>query len=154
MAENGYDCVASDLLCTETESFCSDDLDSLTIGQQKNEINIKDLIFGKNGSRSEGLIDLPKITEESFSFMVQREIDFLPKDDYLKRLRSGDLDLSVRREAIDWIWQVFLLVLINFFNQFNTIHHLFVLFLGFFSPFKNGGICFIALSKLITYIYL
>ncbi|XP_055810962.1 cyclin-D4-1-like [Solanum dulcamara] len=105
MAENGYDCVASDLLCTETESFCSDDLDSLTIGQQKNEINIKGLIFGKNGSRSEGLIDLPKITEESFSFMVQREIGFLPKDDYLKRLRSGDLDLSVRREAVDWIWQ-------------------------------------------------
>ncbi|XP_015170289.1 cyclin-D4-1-like [Solanum tuberosum] len=94
-----------DLLCTETESFDFDDLDSLTIGQKKNEINNKDLIFGKNGSRSEVLIDLPKISEESFSFMVKREIDFLPKDDYLKRLRSGDLDLSVRREAIDWIWK-------------------------------------------------
>ncbi|KAK4716854.1 hypothetical protein R3W88_015192 [Solanum pinnatisectum] len=94
-----------DLLCTETESFDFDDLDSLTIGQKKNEINNKDLIFGKNGSRSEVLIDLPKISDESFSSMVKREIDFLPKDDYLKSLRSGDLDLSVRREAIDWIWK-------------------------------------------------
>lgn len=104
-----------DLLCTETESFDFDDLGSLGIGQKKNEINNKDLIFGKNGSRSEVLIDLPKISEESFSFMVKREIDFLPKDDYLKRLRSGDLDLSVRREAIDWIWKVFLLFFL-FFN--------------------------------------
>jgi hypothetical protein len=28
------------------------------------------------------------------------------RDDYLKRLRSGDLDFSVRREALYWIWKV------------------------------------------------
>ncbi|MCD7470270.1 hypothetical protein HAX54_009994 [Datura stramonium] len=104
MADNSYDCVASDLLCSEAESFCFDDLDSLTIGQKNNENNSKDLSFGKNG-RSEALVDFPSLSEESFSFMVQREIEFLPKDDYLKRLRSGDLNLSVRREALDWIWK-------------------------------------------------
>ncbi|CAN4097317.1 unnamed protein product [Withania somnifera] len=106
MAKNSYDSVVSDLLCTETESFFFDDLDSLTIGGQKsNGINSKDLSFSKNDGRSEGLIDFPSLSEENFSFMVQKEIDFLPKDDYLKRLTSGDLDLSMRREALDWIWK-------------------------------------------------
>ncbi|XP_060213141.1 cyclin-D4-1-like [Lycium barbarum] len=96
--------MADNLLCTETESICLDDLGSLTISQQNNEINSKDLSFANNG-RSEPLIDMPSLSEESFGFMVQREIELLPKDDYLMRLRSGDLDLSVRREALDWIWK-------------------------------------------------
>lgn len=133
MAKNSYDCVVSDLLCTETESFCFDDLDSLTIGQKNNEINSKDLSFIKNGSGSEGLIDLPSLSEESFSFMVQKEIDYLPKDDYLKRLRSGDLDLSVRREAIDWIWKAYMhhgfgglsfYLSINYLDRFLSLYEL------------------------------
>lgn len=148
MAENSYDCVASDLLCTETESFCFDDLDSLPKGQQMNEINIKDLSFTKNGGRSDGLIDLPKISEESFSFMVQREIEFLPKDDYLKRLRSGELDLSVRREAVDWIWKACMhygfgelsfCLSINYMDRFLSLYEL---------PRKSWAVQLLAVSCL------
>ncbi|KAM1620471.1 hypothetical protein ACFXTN_017445 [Malus domestica] len=37
--------------------------------------------------------------------MVKRESEHLPTHDYLRRLRSGELDLSTRREALDWIWK-------------------------------------------------
>ncbi|KAA8546743.1 hypothetical protein F0562_003172 [Nyssa sinensis] len=55
--------------------------------------------------RSEPLINLALQSEESFGLMIEREREHLPKDDYLKRLRSGELDLGVRREALDWIWK-------------------------------------------------
>lgn len=44
-------------------------------------------------------------SEETVRAMVEREREHLPREDYLKRLRSGELDLSVRREALDWIWK-------------------------------------------------
>ncbi|KAF3678907.1 putative 6-phosphofructokinase 5, chloroplastic-like [Capsicum annuum] len=108
MAKNSYDFVGVDLLCTEAESCVFDDFDSLDIGEKNDEITSKDLSFIENGSGSDGLIDLPILSEERFSFMVKKEIDFLPKDDYLKRLRSGDLFLSVRKEAVDWIWKAYM----------------------------------------------
>ncbi|KAJ8541988.1 hypothetical protein K7X08_016854 [Anisodus acutangulus] len=126
--------MADNLLCTEKESICFDDLDDscLTIGQQNNEINSKDLNFIKNG-RSEGLIDMPSLNEECYGFMVQREIDFMPKDDYLMRLRSGVLDLSVRREALDWIWKAHMhygfgelsfCLSINYLDRFLSLYEL------------------------------
>ncbi|XP_009614641.1 cyclin-D4-1 isoform X1 [Nicotiana tabacum] len=132
MADNIYDCVASNLLCTETKSLCFDDLDSLTISQQNIETNSKDLSFS-NGIRSEPLIDLPSLSEECLSFMVQREMEFLPKDDYLERLRSGDLDLSVRKEALDWIWKAHMhygfgelsfCLSINYLDRFLSLYEL------------------------------
>lgn len=46
-------------------------------------------------------------SEEFIKEMVEKEKQHLPSDDYIKRLRSRDLDLNVgRREALNWIWKV------------------------------------------------
>ncbi|KAJ8551645.1 hypothetical protein K7X08_021660 [Anisodus acutangulus] len=109
MGEKSNDCVASNLLfCTETKNLCFDDLDSLVNNDdQKIQENSKILNFNDYGGRSMALIDLllPSLSEESFCVMVEREKNFLPKDDYLNRLRTGDLDLNIRREALNWIWK-------------------------------------------------
>ena len=47
-----------------------------------------------------------KLTRVAGLGLVGREKENLPQDGYLKRLLSGDLDLSVRKEALDWIWKV------------------------------------------------
>lgn len=123
----------------EDNNFCViDDLDCLVNDDdQKNQEKSKVLSF--NNDRSVALIDLlpSPLSEESFCVMVEKEKDFLPENDYLMRLRSGDLDLNVRTEAVNWIWKVnymfflflfllllnfliflkmLVLVLINFFN--------------------------------------
>lgn len=66
---------------------------------QTHQINIS------NGRSEPSIID----------FLLLREKEHLPKSDYLTRLRSGDLDLSVRRDALDWILKV------GFFNYFSTM---------------------------------
>ncbi|GFS39561.1 cyclin d4;2 [Actinidia rufa] len=101
MADISFDCSASNLLCTESNNLCFDDLDSVTTDDQTHESNNQNLGFVSD--RSGPLIGLPLLSEESFCLMIERERQHLPRDDYLKRLRSGGLDLSVRREALDWI---------------------------------------------------
>ncbi|KAI8536385.1 hypothetical protein RHMOL_Rhmol10G0253000 [Rhododendron molle] len=87
------------LLCTETTNVCFDDLDS---DQTQDETTNQNLGFGND--RSEPLIGWPMLSEECFCLLVEKERGHLPKDDYLKRVRSGDIDLgAVRREAMDWI---------------------------------------------------
>ncbi|GFY94065.1 similar to CYCLIN D4;1 [Actinidia rufa] len=103
MADISFDCSASNLLCTET-NLCFDALDSVTTDDQTHQTNNQNLGLGSD--RSEPLIGLPLLSEESFYLMIERERQHLPGDDYLKRLRSGGLDLGVRREAFDWIWKV------------------------------------------------
>nr|GMC57269.1 cyclin-D4-1-like [Ipomoea batatas]GME19389.1 cyclin-D4-1-like [Ipomoea batatas] len=103
MADNSYDDpVASSLLCAETNSPWVNDSDSPAKDEGSN--GDKGLIFG--GGRSEPLMEVPSLSEESFSFMVERESHYLPREGYLKRLRGGDLEFSLRTEAIDWIWKV------------------------------------------------
>ncbi|EXC14631.1 hypothetical protein L484_008550 [Morus notabilis] len=110
---DSFDCVNSNLLlCEENTNTCFDDLgcnvaadefglllssSSSLLFQQKN----KNQIIHDN--RSESLTRLPLQSEERIRTMVQRESEHLPRDDFLRRLRTGDLDLSVRREALDWI---------------------------------------------------
>ncbi|KAL6993189.1 hypothetical protein U1Q18_011307, partial [Sarracenia purpurea var. burkii] len=95
----------SDLLCTETNILCFDDLDSVTGDDQTHQTNNnQNLGFSSDGS--EPLIGLPFLSEESFCLMLERERKHLPRDDYLKRLRSDGLDLGVRKEALDWILKV------------------------------------------------
>lgn len=57
-------------------------------------------------------------SEERVRGMVEKEIQHLPSHDYLKRLRSGDLDLKFRREALDWIWKVGLFFFTSLFDSF------------------------------------
>ncbi|KAJ4878631.1 Cyclin-D4-1 [Raphanus sativus] len=48
----------------------------------------------------------PSESEEIIREMMEKEKQHLPSDDYIKRLRSGDLDLNVRRrDALNWIWK-------------------------------------------------
>ncbi|KAG2316891.1 hypothetical protein Bca52824_020013 [Brassica carinata] len=48
----------------------------------------------------------PLESEEMIRGMMDKEKQHLPSDDYIKRLRSKDLDLNVRRrEALNWIWK-------------------------------------------------
>ncbi|KAG6401167.1 hypothetical protein SASPL_138013 [Salvia splendens] len=98
----GFDCgTASDLLLCddETKSLCFDDSDSV-------ETFNHEIHHQTNGGKAEGrseFIPLPFLTEECIGWMVEREREHLPRNDYLVRLRSGELDLTLRREALDWM---------------------------------------------------
>ncbi|TXG60110.1 hypothetical protein EZV62_014683 [Acer yangbiense] len=150
MAEN-LDCVASNLLCTETTNTCFDDLDcndtndvfwvSLSWHHKNNQNNIQHPNFDNNRS----LMGLPLQTEERIREMIEKERDHLPKDDYLKRLRSGDLDLRVRRQALDWISKVAsLLFFFFFFFKWHSFHFFacFVLFDLLIMPFYKLNLLF------------
>ncbi|KAF5464076.1 hypothetical protein F2P56_014187 [Juglans regia] len=109
MAES-FDCVTSNLLCSENSNTCFDGFDcnatngigiSPSRNKQNNHTHSQDPIF--DIIRSESSVGFPLQSEERVREMVEREREHLPRDDYLKRLRSGDLDLSIRREALDWI---------------------------------------------------
>ncbi|XP_062100184.1 cyclin-D4-2-like [Humulus lupulus] len=111
-----FDCVNSNLLCEENTNTCFDDdlgcnnaTDELGVSsplmpqQPKKGIHDQEPSFDLD--RSKPLMSFPLQSEEIVRTMVVRESEHLPRADYLKRLRSGDLDLSVRREALDWIWK-------------------------------------------------
>ena len=55
-------------------------------------------------------------TDECLGLMVKREAEHLPREDYGKRLITGALDMSIRRDAIDWIWKVFIFFLSFLFS--------------------------------------
>ncbi|RWW77690.1 hypothetical protein BHE74_00014126 [Ensete ventricosum] len=52
------------------------------------------------------LVDFLLLSDECIGLLVEKEPEHMPRDDYAERLRSGALDLSIRRDAIDWIWRV------------------------------------------------
>jgi len=64
----------------------------------------------EGGGRSEELACTVPQSEETVRAMVEREREHFPRVDYLQRLRSGKLDLGVRRDALDWIWKVMVLM--------------------------------------------
>ncbi|GMI98051.1 hypothetical protein HRI_003474400 [Hibiscus trionum] len=105
MAENP-DCSSSNLLCSENTSCCFDGgLGFSAVDEFKNQtFNQNDPFFMNN--RSTSLMGCPGFALQSDDVvkeMVEKEMMHLPGNDYVKRLRTGDLDLSARREAIDWI---------------------------------------------------
>ncbi|KAL2521776.1 Cyclin-D4-1 [Forsythia ovata] len=133
---NSYDCTASDLLCNEeTKSLCFDDDDLVDpfndVSCQTNDD--KGMSFVNGGPDSEPLVHLPCLSEESIGLMVEREMEHMPRDDYLNRLRSGDMDMSVRREAVDWMCKAHahyrfgalcLCLAINYFDRFQSVYEL------------------------------
>ncbi|XVF17332.1 hypothetical protein REPUB_Repub10bG0111600 [Reevesia pubescens] len=145
MAEN-LDCSASNLLCSENTSSCFDgDRDFNATNEfgvspashnyLKNQIfNQQDPFFINNRSSSlMGASGFAIQSDDRIKEMVEREMEHLPMDDYLKRLRSGDLDLSVRREALEWIWKacayyrfgpLSICVSINYLDRFLSVYDL------------------------------
>ncbi|XWS33384.1 hypothetical protein CRYUN_Cryun22dG0077500 [Craigia yunnanensis] len=145
MAEN-LDYSVSNLLCSENTSSCFDgDLDFNGINEfgissachhhLKYQIfNQQDPFFINNRSTSlMGSSAFAIQSDDRIKEMVEREMEHLPGDDYFKRLRSGDLDLSFRREAVEWIWKacayyrfgpLSLCLSINYLDRFLSVYEL------------------------------
>ncbi|MED6125716.1 hypothetical protein PIB30_071297 [Stylosanthes scabra] len=119
MAEN-----SNLLLCSENNITCFDDGDGgdgfernvaaaaaavgsgiLPCRDHSNNLNSDQPCPSSENRGSGPLSCFDVLSEETIKGMVEGEKDHLPKEDYLQRLRSGDLDLTGRREAIDWIWK-------------------------------------------------
>ncbi|XP_074556315.1 cyclin-D3-1-like [Curcuma longa] len=103
MASN-YECAASTLLCTEDNSsilgFDDDDEERGGVGcGWVSEVKSCDF-YG------DFLVDFPVQSDECVGLLVEREAEHMPREDYADRLRSGALDLAIRRDAIDWICKV------------------------------------------------
>ncbi|PIA46492.1 hypothetical protein AQUCO_01500202v1 [Aquilegia coerulea] len=92
------------LLCSENSNICFQD-DSIDDDNDEGigRLNQNQNIFNGNG---DFFIGIPLPSEECVSLMVDKEYDHLPRKDYLNRLRNGDLDIMVRRDAIDWMNKV------------------------------------------------
>lgn len=45
-------------------------------------------------------------SDPSIGLMIEKEQEYLPKNDYLRKLRSGELDMSLRKDAFEWISKV------------------------------------------------
>ncbi|KAF8045375.1 hypothetical protein N665_5049s0001 [Sinapis alba] len=100
--------MAENLACGETSDSWITDNDDY------DETNCNDQLFSKddnfNGNGSIPMMGSPPsstMREERIREMLERETELLPgADDYLKRLRSGDWELRVRNQALDWILKV------------------------------------------------
>ncbi|CAI9111119.1 OLC1v1011260C2 [Oldenlandia corymbosa var. corymbosa] len=101
MDEDSFDRVTSDLICSEADLDDPETVPSITDDKDCQSSADKASSFGGGGSDS--MIALPSLSDGKFALMVQEEKNYMPKDDYLERLRTGDLDMSVRRQALDWI---------------------------------------------------
>lgn len=109
---NAFDSASTDLFCNEeTKALCFDDDDHLLqpfTHQTHPRKGQKDMIFSNGESDSEPFIHLPCLSEECIGYMLEREREHLPRHDYLSRLRNGDLDIGLRREALDWMFKVWI----------------------------------------------
>ncbi|PIN15382.1 G1/S-specific cyclin D [Handroanthus impetiginosus] len=65
--------------------------------------------------------------------MVEREKEHLPRDDYLNRLRNGELDISLRKNALHWIFkacthynfrELCLYSAMSYFDRFFSVYEL------------------------------
>lgn len=89
------------LLCTETNNLCFDDVEAKV--DQTHQVDCANVV----GNGSEPLVCFgPLQSDEILCLLFEREHELLPRGDFIQRLRSGDLDLSVRKEALDWIYKV------------------------------------------------
>ncbi|XP_010444529.1 PREDICTED: cyclin-D4-1-like isoform X1 [Camelina sativa] len=119
MAEN----LELSLLCTETNVLVDDEDKGIVVDKTPIEISIPQMGFFQSEE-----------SEEIIREMVEKEKQHLPSDDYIKRLRSGDLDLNVRRrEALNWIWKaceehqfgpLCFCLSMNYLDRFLSVHDL------------------------------
>nr|VDC93414.1 unnamed protein product [Brassica rapa] len=121
MAEN----LELGLLCTETINVGDDDM-----------------IFGREVSNFQ--MGFPLESEEIIREMMETEKQHLPSDDYIRRLRSGDMDFNARRrKALNWIFKrerercclksacevhqfgpLCMCLSVNYFDRFLSVHDL------------------------------
>ncbi|OAY35760.1 cyclin-D4-1 isoform X2 [Manihot esculenta] len=137
MAQNPGRAVSS-LLCAENTIFgdldfnASDEIGIPLSWHHQDDQSRNQDPFSYNDS-CKSLMGFTVHSEDRIKEMVKGEKEHLPRDDYLKRLRSGDLDLSVRREALDWIWKaqahynfgpLSVCLSINYLDRFLSVYQL------------------------------
>lgn len=107
-----FDYVVSSLLCAEEDSSVFDDINGSVVDefendatwhQGNNRTQYRSRRFDDGGDM---LLSLPLQSDECLALLLEKECHHLPNNDYLKRLRTGDLDLVARQEAVDWIAKV------------------------------------------------
>ncbi|KAG1342294.1 cyclin-D3-1 [Cocos nucifera] len=97
-----YDYMSSILLCAEDNS-------SILGFDEEEEVQVMRpgwVTQKRSASYGDSLMVFPLQSDELLARLVERESEHLPRGDYAERLRSGALDLSIRREAVDWILKV------------------------------------------------
>lgn len=101
-----FDCAVSSLLCAEDNNIF-DDNDYGVVEEELEDawVHRNHRNHGQDWSFGGGN-GLPLQSDECLVLMVEKECQHLPAADYLKRLRSGDLDLGARRQTVDWIGKV------------------------------------------------
>ncbi|KAH7848548.1 hypothetical protein Vadar_004254 [Vaccinium darrowii] len=136
-----FDYAASTLLCSEEHiSFFADEIENGDVIEDFepswHQINNGTNNRNKKLDGEESLlIGLPMLSDECFALMVRRECEHLPGSDYLNRLRSGDLDLGARREAVEWIRKV-----VAYFNFGPLCAYLSIIYLDrFLSVYELPG---------------
>ncbi|XP_074561172.1 cyclin-D3-1-like [Curcuma longa] len=100
-----YDYASSVLLCVEDNS-CILGFDDDGFGAEEDN----QIIWLSEAQRchfyGDPFIILPPQSDDYLGVLIQRESDYMPREDYCVRLRSGVLDSSIRRDAVDWIMKV------------------------------------------------
>lgn len=103
----GYECASSTLLCLEDNKsilgfdvFLHDDRGDDGSRDEEEEDDDDDYGGGFD------FMNFPLQSDQCLALMVSQESHHLPRDDYSSRLLTGSLDISLRREAIDWIGKV------------------------------------------------
>ncbi|XP_020685230.1 cyclin-D3-1-like isoform X1 [Dendrobium catenatum] len=104
-----YDYASSMLLCAEDNSSILD------VDDDGDELGIKGKSWGSGMGKiydqktvffRDSFMIFPLQTEECLFALLEKESEHLPARDYAKRLKSGALDISVRKDAVDWIRKV------------------------------------------------
>ncbi|XP_028754517.1 cyclin-D4-2-like [Neltuma alba] len=130
---DSFDRTTSTLLCSEDSDTGVADFECNAADDSEISRSLNHQNAGSNWGGFESVLGFPLQSEETLRLLAERERVYMPKDDYLVRLRSGDLDLSVRREALDWIWKVHnyygfgplsLCLSINYFDRFLSMYDL------------------------------
>jgi len=112
----------SRFICFENISECLDNFESNV--DDKSSIPLNNPCLSYDNIGSENLLPFPLLRNEIVLSLVKRESEHLPHDDYLERLRGEDINLKfrdlnlnmnlnlngIRREAIQWMWKVGILI--------------------------------------------
>ncbi|KAE8669470.1 Cyclin-D4-1 [Hibiscus syriacus] len=106
-----FDCAVSSLLSAEDKLIIFDDKDDYFGGGGEFEATTWNHRIYRNSNQNRGFNGvgedgLPLQSEECVALMLEKEHQHLPNADYLKRIKSGDLDLAARKEAVDFIGKV------------------------------------------------
>ncbi|KAK8971351.1 Cyclin-D2-2 [Platanthera guangdongensis] len=97
-----YQNASSILLCGEDNSFVGDAEEMGTVGEA--QASIRREISGQIvGFRDSTRMVFPLQSEECLNDLLEKETDHLPAADYAERLMNGALDVSSRKDAVDWI---------------------------------------------------